>query len=177
MIVPLLQHLHRRNAISVVILFTIGEIVQHETLCNNCGKKGHYAKVCKSKVTKDTTVSMFSPIICLIAAACPDSLMQASVKVTVCENDLVALLDSGSSGSFINESVAKQLHLKIHQSTQNISIALTSLKTRVIGHCFVDINLNQHAYSSVRLGQGQRYPRFIYTCACTHCFYVDDQPH
>ena len=124
-----------------------------DSLCNNCGKKGHYAKVCKSsKATTSTTASMFSPTLCTITAACPDSLMQASVKVSVCGNILTALLDSGSSDSFISESMAKQLHLKIHPSTQNISMALTSLKTHVLGNCFVDINLNQHIYSSIRLG-------------------------
>ncbi|CAB4035173.1 Retrovirus-related Pol poly from transposon gypsy [Paramuricea clavata] len=32
--------------------------------CNNCGKKGHYAKVCKSKAPSITTASMFTPTLC-----------------------------------------------------------------------------------------------------------------
>ena len=116
--------------------------------CNNCGKKGHYAKVCMSKAAKasaSTTASIF-------AAACPESLMQASVKVTVHGNVLTALLDSGSSDSFISGNVAKYLSLKVHPSSQDISMALPSFKTRIIGYCFADINLNQRTYSSVRLG-------------------------
>lgn len=31
-------------------------------------------------------------------------------------------------------------------------MALTSLKTHVLGNCFVDIHLNEHMYSSIRLG-------------------------
>ena len=31
-------------------------------------------------------------------------------------------------------------------------MALTSLKTHVIGHCFADNDLNQHVYTCTRLG-------------------------
>ena len=126
------------------------------SICHNCGKKGHYAKVCKSKTNTSTTASMFpspsTPALCSIVAECPDSLKQASMSVTVCQTELTALFDSGSSDNFINDSVVKQLNLKVHQSTQNISMALTSLNTNVTGYCLTDITLNQHTYPSVRLG-------------------------
>ena len=122
------------------------------SVCNNCGKKGHYGKVCMSKATSSTTASLFSPTICSITAACPKSLSHASVNVSVYGNTLSALIDSGSSDSFISQTVAEQLNLKIHPSTQDITMALTSLKTHIIGHCFADINLNQRVYKSTRLG-------------------------
>ena len=49
--------------------------------CNNCGKKGHYARVCKSKAPAITTASMFTPTLCSIVASCPESLKQATVRV------------------------------------------------------------------------------------------------
>ena len=54
--------------------------------------------------------------------------------VSVYGNTLSALIDSGSSDSFISQTVADQLNLKIHPSTQDITMALTSLKTHIIGH-------------------------------------------
>ena len=119
------------------------------SVCNNCGKKRHYGKVCMSKATSSTTASLFSPTICSITGACPKSLSHASVNVSVYGNTLSALIDSRS---FISQTVAEQLNLKIHPSTQDITMALTSLKTHIIGHCFADIDLNQHVYKSTRLG-------------------------
>ena len=120
--------------------------------CNKCGKKGHYAKVCKSKVNADPAASMFSPALCTITAACPESLIQASAKVSIGGTCLIALIDSGSSDSYISENMAKKLCLKLHPSTQKISMALTSLKTNVLGHCFTPVTLDQRTYPSVRLG-------------------------
>ena len=120
--------------------------------CNSCGEKGHYAKVCRSKATSSTSASMFSPALCTITAGCPEILSQASVKVLVSGTALTALIDSGSSDSFISQAMAKKLGLKLNPSTQNISMALTSLKTRVLGHCITDITIDQFTYSSVRLG-------------------------
>ena len=120
--------------------------------CNNCGKKGHYAKVCKSRASPGSTASMFTPTLCSVTASCPKSLEHASIKVLINGTELTALIDSGSSESFISEIMAKKLCLKLHPSTQKISMALTTLRTHILGHCFADISINQVAYSSVRLG-------------------------
>lgn len=120
--------------------------------CNNCGKKGHYAKVCKSKANSDPTASMFSPALCTITAACPESLIQATAKVSIGGTCLIALIDSGISDSYIRENMAKKLYIKLHPSTQKISMALTSLKTNILGHCFTPVTLDQRTYPSVRLG-------------------------
>ncbi len=119
-------------------------------VCDNCGKKGHYAKVCRSKAS--TVASIFSPSLCAIVASCPESLKQASVMISVGKKTLTALVDSGSSDSYISENMAKHLNLHIHPSTQDVSMALSSLKSHVVGHCYVDITLNEHVYPSCRLG-------------------------
>ena len=119
-------------------------------VCDNCGKKGHYAKVCRSKAS--TVASIFSPSLCAIVASCPESLKQASVMISVGKKTLTALVDSGSSDSYISENMTKHLNLHIHPSTQDVSMALSSLKSHVVGHCYVDITLNEHVYPSCRLG-------------------------
>ncbi|XP_046841983.1 uncharacterized protein LOC124436099 [Xenia sp. Carnegie-2017] len=123
-------------------------------VCNNCGKTGHYAKVCQSQAVKGTktTASIRSASLCSISAAFPKSLMQASTKVSVNSTVLTALVDSGSSDSYINDKVAIQLKLKLLKSDDSLSMALTSLKAKVLGHCFFDIQLGHQGYSSVRLG-------------------------
>ena len=100
-----------------------------------------------SKANASTTAAVFSPAICSIIAACPNSLSHASVNASVNGNTLSALIDTGSSDSFISHTEAEQLNLKIHPSKQDISMAVTSLETHVIGHCFADIDLNQHVYT------------------------------
>lgn len=117
-------------------------------MCDNCGKKGHYAKVCRSKAP--TVGSLFS--LYATVASCPDSLKQASVMVSVGKRILTALVDSGSSNSYISERMAKRLDLVIHPSIQDVSMALNSLKSHIAGHCYVDIILNKNVYSSCRLG-------------------------
>ena len=67
----------------------------------NCGKRGHYAKVCGSKVP--TVASIFSPSLCAIVASCPVSFKQATVMVSVGNKPLTALVDSGSSDSYISD--------------------------------------------------------------------------
>ena len=95
---------------------------------------------------------MFTPTLCSIVASCPESLKQASVKVSIGGIELTALIDSGSSESFISETMARKLSLKLHPSTQKISMALTYFRTQILGHCFTDIVINQLSYSSIRLG-------------------------
>jgi hypothetical protein len=73
-------------------------------VCDSCGKRGHYAKVCRSKAS--TVASIFSPSLCAIVASCPKSLKQASVMVSIGNKPLTALVDSGSSDSYISESMA-----------------------------------------------------------------------
>ena len=47
----------------VVTVFTV-EIVQHESFCHNCGKKGHYTGVCKSKYKHDNIdISIYPSIV------------------------------------------------------------------------------------------------------------------
>ena len=70
------QHMRlRRNATSSMIPFTIEEVVQHVMLhVETVGEKGHFGKVCMSKANANTTAAVFSPTICSITAACPNSL-------------------------------------------------------------------------------------------------------
>ena len=65
---------------------------------------------------------------------------------------LLLLIPADSSDSYINEKVAEKVCLKVQKSNESLSMALTSLTAKVLGHCHVDIQLGHQSYSSVRLG-------------------------
>ncbi len=103
-----------------------------DATCNYCETKGHFSKVCMSKKkrsTPKTVASMYSPSLCAIGvtAAFPQSLSHAAVNVEIAGVTVNALIDSCSSDSFISQQLANKLNLNISSSTQNISMALSSL--------------------------------------------------
>ena len=55
-------------------------------------------------------------------------------------------------GSLTVSSVNELLKLLTHPSSQNISMALTTLNTHVLGNCFIDLTLNGLVYITTRLG-------------------------
>ena len=132
--------------------FTTGKIAQYVTVpVTTVVRVVTLPKFASQKPTKKAA-SLSQSILCSTTAACLESLMQSSIKVTSSDVVLTVLIDSGSSDSYINEHVAKQINLKVHQSSKDLSMALTSLTTKVLGHCYADIKLNQQSYPSVRLG-------------------------
>ena len=49
----------------------------------------------------------------------------------------------------MSENIVKMLNLKIKPSTRNISVALSTMNTKILGYCEIDLNLNGHAYKNV----------------------------
>ena len=68
-----------------------------DATCNNCCKKGHYAKVCRSKGSA-TVATMFKPSLCAMTAAVPDSLSRAATYISFCKS---FVLDFGITFSII----------------------------------------------------------------------------
>ena len=101
-----------------------------ETICGNCGirgQSGHNTKCCLSKKKSTSTMASLYPSLCAtgITASFPPNLQNAGTSVRINGHSLIALIDSGSSDSFISQSAATQLKLQVHPSTKNISMALT----------------------------------------------------
>ena len=94
----------------------------------------------EEKSNESTTAAISSHKIC------------PSVAASVCGKEFLALIDTGSSDSFISRWVVKLLKLSTYPLLQNISIALTTLNTRVLGHCLLDLILNSLLYSTTQLG-------------------------
>ena len=127
-----------------------------EAMCHTCGIKGHFSSVCMKKKQGNSVgnvATTYSSSLCAlgISAAFPSSLSHAAVPIVINGVALTALIDSCSSESFINEQVANRLKLTLSPSTRNISMALTTLKTDIIGCCTADITLNNCTYTDVIL--------------------------
>ena len=124
-----------------------------ETICGNCEIRGHNTKCCLSKKKSTSTTASLYPSLCAtgITASFPPNLQNAGTSVLINGHSLIAHIDSGSSDSFISQSAATQLKLQVHPSTKNISMALTTMNTTVLGYCTMDITLNNSTYRNVRL--------------------------
>ena len=82
----------------------------------------------------------------------PQILSHASVQIKIKGQSFTALVDSCSSESFINESIVNMLNIKTFPTTRKISMALTTLETKLIGHCKVNLTLNDTDYENINLG-------------------------
>ncbi|KRZ81372.1 hypothetical protein T08_4642, partial [Trichinella sp. T8] len=107
-----------------------------EATCNKCGKKGHYAKVCRSSVSSSTTASLSTitgATLASVGSTFPHSLAKAVVKILLCGKEINCLIDTGSSESFIHPEVVKRLGLKTIQSSEPISMASSALSIKALG--------------------------------------------
>ena len=119
--------------------------------CFSCGKIGHVSRVCRSnngsgKRLKSTNQSAALSLASLTSMTCPGNLLRSAILV-----NLNALIDSGSSESYINSKVSKDLKLKVYPSRREIQIASSAMKMKSNGFCLVDLELKGNKYESTRL--------------------------
>ena len=125
--------------------------------CRKCGKIGHYLKVCRSNNRESNvthTAATYTPAhnLLAIASAVPDCLKSVCVMVAVNDAQVEALLDKGSSESFIDRAVATRLNIKFEKSPRKVNLASSIFSADVLGTCLVDIRLNGNLYKNVCLG-------------------------
>lgn len=129
-------------------------------ICNICSKKGHFANVCKSGITSSNSVSTEDtvsfnnggPSHCsAISAASPFSLKGATVQITVNDYKADALIDTGSSVSFINNKIVRLMKLRKKPCTQSVNLASLNQVSFVEGICFATIVMNRHTYKQIPL--------------------------
>ena len=122
-------------------------------VCHNCNKRGHFAKVCKSKAkdaSDDVLVSSaagalassslqvrndkcFSDFLCSVGveksffiAAAPANLGPAVVKAKLKGQLVDVFIDTGASDNFINKRVADELQIEGRGSAEQISLVTTN---------------------------------------------------
>ena len=124
-------------------------------LCNNCGKKGHFAKVCQQGKLKKTpniaAATSFEPFLAAISAPTPECLKPATSPAIINGHEVTALLDTGSSLSFIRYDVATRLNLKIKPSSVHVQMASSNLITDVKGSCVIKLEILERKYDEINL--------------------------
>ena len=128
-----------------------------DAACNKCGKKGHYSRVCKSapkrSAAADSTPQPSAPMdaawTSAITAATAAS--RPTLEVEINGITLAALVDSGSTNSFIREDLVKQLGLKVRPSKVHVYMASSALSATTTGFCVATIRIGKSSYSGVRL--------------------------
>ena len=118
-----------------------------EATCHKCGKSGHFAKVCKSQQVQTSATESAASVI----AATPTSLHRATLPVILQGRKITALLDTGSSSSFIDESLAKSMKVPISCRQGSVSMASTLCSSKIVGSCQVSIQLKESDYHNIEL--------------------------
>ena len=106
------------------------------------------------KITSAATCShtLATMLISNTTSASLGSLKQAALYVLVGENGTgTALMDTGSSGSFISLGYVRKHKLQMKPAAGNVSMASSSLKASIKGQCTVDLNFLGEWYLDVKL--------------------------
>ena len=114
--------------------------------CFSCGKIGHFSRVCRSnngsgKRLKSTNQSVALSLASLTSMACPENSLRSAILVNLNGKNLTALIDSGSSESYITSKVFKGQRLKVYPSRNKIQMASSAIKMKSNGFCLVDLEL------------------------------------
>ena len=111
-----------------------------DAVCNRCQKKGHFAKVCKSNPPLSTPISSVNAAVVPYLAAVATSnevnaLQQSYLTVRIGNFSIKALIDSGSSESFIHPDVVKKCNLSVNNQCKTIALAQASSTAQTSGTC------------------------------------------
>lgn len=124
-------------------------------VCYLCKKNGHFASVCQSSKmsirelsapTSASTQKLYPEITASIGG-----LVKALVPATVNNYRIQALIDTGSTSSFISNYLVNKLSLKILHADGKVSMASTSCYSTILGSCDVNLCVLNHEYINVKL--------------------------
>uniref|UniRef100_A0A2C9LBJ4 CCHC-type domain-containing protein n=1 Tax=Biomphalaria glabrata TaxID=6526 RepID=A0A2C9LBJ4_BIOGL len=141
------SHTHEENALASKCYFCgrvkhpRSQCPAREVTCNQCFKKGHFQRVCKSR---SSTVSA-------IATVQPLNLNKSTIPICINNVPLKALVDTGRSESYISTHIAKKHKWQTRSSGNRIFMASTHVSRITQGHIYANIRLKNERYEGVRL--------------------------
>ena len=106
-----------------------------DVTCSNCQKKGHFQRVCRGRTPtlspKRTSAATWNSTIPIVSAAVVLlSLTKSTTVVSINGFNAKALVDSGSSESFIHPKLAESASLLVYPTTSTISMATSSWRLK-----------------------------------------------
>ncbi|GFV88288.1 putative retrovirus-related pol polyprotein from transposon opus [Trichonephila clavipes] len=122
-----------------------------DATCRNCGKKGHYQRVCKSRPGRNSSNVVASSNTLVAISGSTHCLQKSIIKALVNNIQLSALIDTGSSLSFLNEKHVVKCKLKVEPYLGKISMANSSMVTETEGVCKVKLKIENFTYQKVEL--------------------------
>lgn len=127
------------------------------TTCLKCNKRGHFAKVCRSTdLHQSASTNYDEPLVAKEdrklsshVVAGTSNLEKAKTQITIdgCFK-ANALIDTGSTSSFIDERLVRQHRIKMSPCDQNITMAASDLKRKVNSLCSVNIDMQGHSFQA-----------------------------
>ncbi|GFS64928.1 putative retrovirus-related pol polyprotein from transposon opus [Trichonephila clavipes] len=141
-----------KHASFVEITYTHKPFVQLEMLlAETVGKKGHYQRMCKSRPGRNSSNVVASSNTLAAISGSTHCLQKSIIKALVNNIQLSALIDTGSSLSFLNEKHVAKCKLKVEPYLGKISMANSSMVTETEGVCKVNLKIENFTYQNVEL--------------------------
>ncbi|KAL7633690.1 UNVERIFIED_CONTAM: hypothetical protein RMT77_015644 [Armadillidium vulgare] len=122
-----------------------------DVICRKCQKKGHYANVCRSEAQLSAATDSLLASIVGSSTTASRGLSKSKVEVIIGNHSVNALIDSGSTHSYIGEDLANSLSLPIVPKRGKVTMAQSSLSCETLGYCFVNFKMLNHYYKKIKL--------------------------
>ena len=122
-----------------------------DATCHACQKKGHFSKACKSSKEKPKSETSATTAVLATAKETGSALHKATKDVYVGHKLVNALVDSGSTSSFISKQICDELKLHIYPAILNVSMATLGLSTAALGVCYVTLKYDDFVHANAKL--------------------------
>ena len=131
--------------------------------CSRCGKLGHFSRACQSSKslctaaalerdqTEDTVEDQTDSTSTSFLAGAPGCLRQTVLPVVLNNLPMQALIDTGASDSFINETIAKESNLNFFGESSRVSMASEVVTAPILGKTTVNLSVKGQNYADIVL--------------------------
>ena len=133
--------------------------------CNKCGVRGHFSKVCRSRLPKNTSAAVYQELFSVLpngweplesnsrlaGGVSPECLKPSVFKVGVGNRDYNCLFDTGAGGNYIHPKVVQDNHLTVYPEEVEVALANSSMRTKTGGFVVTNLMVHGKRYYNVKL--------------------------